>query len=67
MDLSSWRRVFTTQMGLVTVLVVIPAVAPAVNVILVNEAFGRFCSRRRFVLEYVYIFIALSNVNLENS
>lgn len=50
-DLSSWRRVLTTQIGFVAVDVVTPARIPAVKVILVRDAVGIFCSRRRFVLE----------------
>jgi len=49
-DLSSWRRVLTTQIGLVAVDVATPAKMAEVKETVVSEAVGKFSSRKRFVL-----------------
>ena len=61
MDLSSWRRVLTTQIGFVVVLVTIPARIAEVKETVANEAVGMLSSKRRLVLEYVYILMALES------
>jgi len=50
-DLSSWRRVLTTQMGFVAVEVTMPARMAERKEACVMLRVGMLCSRRRFVLE----------------
>jgi hypothetical protein len=50
-DLSSWRRVLTTQIGFVAVEVTRPARIAERKESWVRLRVGMLCSRRRFVLE----------------
>ena len=51
----------TTQIGFVVVLVTIPARIAEVKETVANEAVGMLSSKRRLVLEYVYILMALES------
>lgn len=50
MDLSSWRRVLTTQIGFVAVDVARPARTAEQKETVVNDAVGKLFSMRRLVL-----------------